>query len=565
MPASHLLHRLESFVAELRRRRVFRVAGLYVVLSLGAMEGADVILPRLGLPDRAVTWVVVTLVAAFPLVLVVAWVYDLTSRGLVRTDAPPGDGRTAPRPRRAERPRLGSLESIAVLPFADMSPQKDQEYFSDGITEELLNVLAQVKGLRVPARTSSFAFKGTNADVREIGAKLDVETVLEGSVRTAGNRVRITAQLIEVDTGYHLWSESYDRDLSDIFAVQEEIARAIVDQLCGPRSGAALTVKTATGDREAYDFFLKGRYAWNRRTEEGLRQAIHFFEQAVSEDPLYAEAYAGLADAYVLLGYFGHLPPHEVYPRAKAAALSALGMDDSLASARTALAAVLLWYDWDWEGARREFERALADRPTYATAHQWYGGGYLTTVGRLDEAVEELKHALRLDPLSLILPTGLGRVYYWARRYDEAIRRFRHVLELNPAFVVARTWLGATYLQLGRVEEALEELRAASGAAGKSPMIRMETGRAYARAGRAAEAREILAELAREAETGYVSPDFPALLHAELGETDAAFEWLERAWRDRSTALVTLRIEPAFDPLRSDPRFETLLHRVGLP
>lgn len=558
MPSPHLLHRLHDFAAELRRRRVFRVAAMYVVGAAAVLGGAGDVADALELPAWVPRGVLYLLVAGFPLTLVLAWVYDITSRGLVRTEAAPGqEGARA-------RPTLGNLESIGVLPFADMSPQKDQEYFSDGITEEILNVLAQVEGLRVPARTSSFAFKGAHADVREIGRRLDVDTVLEGSVRTQGNRVRITAQLIEAQTGYHLWSETYDRDLSDIFAVQEEISREIVARLCGPRAKSALKVKTATEDREAYDFFLKGRYAWNKRTEEGLKQAIEYFERAVSEDVLYAEAYAGLADSYLLLGYFGYLPPHEVYPRAKSAALSALGIDDSLASAHTALAAVLLWYDWNWDASRRAFARAIHEHPSYPTAHHWYGGGYLTTVGKLDEAVEALRQAHRLDPLSLIIPTGLGRVYYWARRYESAVEQFRAALELNPAFVVARTWMGAAYLEMGRVDEAVAEIRAAAETAPGNPMIQMELGRAAARAGRVDEARAIVEGLVRRSQDTYTSPDFVALVLAEAGEHDEAFDWLERAYRERATSLVTLRIEPAFDPLRSDPRFDTLLRKVGL-
>jgi TolB-like protein/Tfp pilus assembly protein PilF len=566
MRPTHLLHRLHEFVSELRRRRVFRVAAIYLAGAAGILGVAGDVADALDLAVWVPRAVLYVLAVGFPVTLVLSWVYDLTARGVVRTDPEPTqEERRARGTRSGDRPTLGALESIAVLPFADMSPGRDQEYFSDGITEELLNVLAQVEGLRVPARTSSFAFKGKNADIRQIGEQLDVDTVLEGSVRTHQKRVRISAQLIEVETGYHLWSDTYDRELSDIFAVQEEISREIVSRLVGPRAKKDLHVKLATGDTEAYDYFLKGRYAWNKRTEEGLKEAIGLFERAVSEDLFYAEAYAGLADSYVLLGYFGYLPPNDVYPRAKAAALNALRIDDSLASAHTALAAVLLWYEWDWDGARREFRRAIGERPTYATAHHWYGGGYLTTMGRLDEAVAELRQAHRLDPLSPIIPTGLGRVHYWARQYDRAVEQFRMTLDLNPGFVLARTWLGATFLQQGKPGEAMEELRTAAAAAPRNPVVRMELARACARAGLEPEAREILSTLGREAERTYVSPDFAALIHTELGDSDEAFAWLERACRERATSLVTLRIEPAFDPLRSDPRFDALLTRVGLP
>lgn len=572
----HHPSRITSFFSELKRRRVFRVAAFYAAASWLLIQWADIVLPRLGISEEAVTIVIVLALLGFPAAMVLAWVYDLTSRGLVKTESPPDSPESAPQPeapprRRwvapATRPEPGKIRSVAVLPFVDMSPARDQEYFSDGITEELLNVLARVDGLRVPARTSSFAFKGTSTDVREIGDRLEVEAVLEGSVRTHGNRVRITAQLISAADGYHLWSETYDRDLQDIFAVQEEIARSIVQRVVTPRSGkrAAPRVKTATADTDAYRLYLRGLYAWNRRTGESLRQAVGCFQEAIEEDPLYAEAHAGAANAYLLLGYFGYLPPHEVYPRAKAAALSALGMDDSLAAAHTAFAAVQLWYDWDWEGAERSFQRALELEPHYPTAHHWYGGGYLTTMGRMDEAIAELQSAHRLDPLSLIIPTGLGRVLYWARRWDEAAVQFRQTLELNPDFVVARAWLGSTYLQMGRVAEAVEELRAAAATAPRNPLVRTELARALARAGQQDDARALLQELRAEAETTYVSPDFLALVHAGLGEAETALTLLERAYQDRATALVTLRIEPAFDPLRGDARFHDLLSRVGLP
>jgi len=333
--------------------------------------------------------------------------------------------------------------SIAVLPFTNLSADKEQEYFCDGMAEEIINALTQLEGLRVVARTSSFSFRGKEIDVREIGRQLNIENLLEGSVRKAGNRVRITAQLINVADGYHLWSDKYDRNIEDIFAIQDEISLAIVDRLKVKllKEEKAKLVKRFTENQEAYNLYLKGRYFWNRRYEGGLQKGIEFFQQAIEKDPLYALAYVGMADCYILLGHFGWLPPKEAYPRARTAAEKALEIDDKLAEAHTSMGWIRTFYDWDWVGAEEEFKRALNLNPNYATGYEWYAVS-LAPMERLDEASILLKRALELDPLSLMISTVVGLGLYWARQYDEALDQYRRTLEMDPNFSLAYLFQG---------------------------------------------------------------------------------------------------------------------------
>jgi serine/threonine-protein kinase len=455
-------------------------------------------------------------------------------------------------------------ESIAVLPFVNMSSDEENEYFSDGMTEELIHALTKVDGLRVASRTSAFAFKGKDADAREIGRKLNVTTLLEGSVRKAGNKLRVAAQLIKVADGYHIWSETFERDLKDVFAVQDDIANRIVETLkltlLGERKSL---VVPPTVNVEAYNDYLRGRFHWNKRSEEALQRGIGCFGDAVRVDPHFALAYVGLADSYIVLGGYGYLPTRDAYTRAKAEAIKALEIDEDLAEAHTSLAYVRTFYDWDWAAADKAFRRAIELNPHYPTARQWYGQ-YLASLGRFDEAVATLRRALQLDPLSLPICASMGRALYYARRFDEAISQCRSALEMEPTFALAHAWLGMAYLAKKETPQAMAELEKAVELTHGNPVLLAGLGAAYAAAGERTEALKILAALKEEAKRRRVLPVFVAVVHGELGEADEAFRWLDVAYEERSDWLVSLKVSPWFDSLRHDARFDQLLRKMQL-
>jgi serine/threonine-protein kinase len=455
--------------------------------------------------------------------------------------------------------------SIAVLPFTNLSADKEQEYFCDGMAEEIINALTQLEGLRVVARTSSFSFRGKEIDIREIGRKLNVENLLEGSVRKAGNRVRITAQLINVADGYHLWSDKYDRNIEDIFAIQDEISLAIVDRLKVKllKEEKAKLVKRFTENQEAYNLYLKGRYFWNRRYEGGLQKGIEFFQQAIEKDPLYALAYVGMADCYILLGHFGWLPPKEAYPRARTAAEKALEIDDKFAEAHTSMGWIRTFYDWDWVGAEEEFKRALNLNPNYATGYEWYAVS-LAPMERLDEASILLKRALELDPLSLMISTVVGLGLYWARQYDEALDQYRRTLEMDPNFSLAYLFQGFNFVGKEMWKEAIASLKRFVALSMNSPIGIGHLGLAYALSGQTDEALKMLDELNELSKKRYVSSLYKALIYGGLGKKDQAFEYLDKAYDERESWMATLKTAPFMDSLRSDPRYEVLLKKIGL-
>jgi adenylate cyclase len=460
-----------------------------------------------------------------------------------------------------------ALASIAVLPFANLGPDPDTEYVSDGITEELINALTRVAGLRVAARMSVFAFKGSTTDVRDIAARLSVGAVLQGSVRKAGTRLRIAAQLINAVTGYHLWSETYDRELNDMFAVQDELARAIAGKLAHtliPQAQAPL-VRRSTSSMPAYMLYLRGQHYLAKRTEEGFRKAIQFFEIAIESDPAYPLAYAGLANAYALFGFddYRGLPPALAMPRGKAAALHALELDATLADPHAALGWVSLFYEWDWGGAERAFQRAITLKPNLAVGHHWYAL-YLMAMGRADESIAEMRQALALDPLFPIVPTDLGRAFAFARRYDEAVDHYRLTLEMDPGFLPALFELSRVLALQGDIEEARAVCRAASAAAPDSVRPLLASAWVEARAGAANTARALLAELGERAQRQYVSPYYLACACAALGDRDRAFEHLARGCDERMGLAVFTKVGPMLDGLRDDPRFAELLKRIGL-
>jgi serine/threonine protein kinase/Tfp pilus assembly protein PilF len=473
--------------------------------------------------------------------------------------------------RRLQRPAVappdeGAFSSIVVLPFVDMSPEKDQEYFCDGLAEEIINALSQISSLRVVARTSAFSFKGAKVDVRDIGAKLNVDAVLEGSVRRAGNRLRITAQLVNVADGYHLWSERYDRDMADIFAVQDEIALAIVDRLKIKllRDESARFASQQAVDFDAYNSYLQGRYFWNKMTEDGFKKAIQYFERAIEKAPNYAPAYTGLADSYMNLPLYSAFSPQEAYPKAKQAVVKALEIDETLAEAHASHAWIKMNYEWDWKGAEDECRRAIELNPGYAAARRWYAFDLLF-MGRFDEAIQQITLAQELDPLSLVTSRTVGHIYYYAGQYDKALDAIQETIEMDPNFAYVHLDKGLTCLDMSRNSDALAEFQKEEALAKTwNPVVETWIGIAHAKLGNEDEARKILNDLIARSNKGYVPPSGIARLYIALGETDPAFEWLTRAFEKRDFFLRYLKVERTFDPIRSDPRCADLLRKMGL-
>jgi TolB-like protein/DNA-binding winged helix-turn-helix (wHTH) protein/Tfp pilus assembly protein PilF len=455
-----------------------------------------------------------------------------------------------------------SIHSLAVLPFVNMTADPQQDYFADGITEAVIADLAKIRALRVISRTSAMQYKGMKKSLPEIARELHVDAIVEGSVLRSGERVRITAQLIHAATDRHLWGESYERDLRDILALQGEVSRAIARQIqiaLTPQEQVRLTSARSINPA-AYEDYLRGRYYWNKRTTEGFKRGIDYFQQAIDHEPSYALAYVGLADCYNMLNNYDVLAPKESAPKAKAAAMRAMEIDDTLAEAHASLAFTLMHYDWDWPGAEREFQRAIELNPNYAAAHHWYGL-YLTAMERFDEAMVEMKHAQELDPLSLIINTNVGWVFYFRRQYDQAIEQFRKTLEMDPNFTSAHVKLGWAYEQKGMYEEAIGEFQTVLTRIGGDVLT--ELGHAYAVAGQRDEATKIIVELRERAKQPYVSPYLVATIYAGLGDKVQAFEWLEKSYKNRCGWLAWLKVDPKLDSLRSDQRFADLLRRVG--
>ena len=433
------------------------------------------------------------------------------------------------------------------------------------MTEEIISTVSRIAGLRVIARTSVMRYKGTAKPVGEIGKELGVGTILEGSVRKTGNKVRITAQLVHAQTEEDLWSQSYDRDIEDVFSIQSEIAQRIaralkVRVLATERTGLE---RKATDKPDAYASYLKGRNFLNSRSEEGLKKAVDCFERALSEDPRYAKAYAGLADSHAIIALLEFLPPRQAFPKSREAAQRALKIDGGLAEAHTSLGAVLFQYDWDWPGAEREFMRAIELNPNYPSAHQFYAD-YLKAMGRFQEALAEMNRAHDLDPLSLAINTGVGHVLYLTREYDRAIEQYGNTVKLDPTFVQARLWFGRPYLQKGMYKEALAEIEEAVKLSGGSTISLAMLGQAYAAAGKRDQAKNVLEKLMERAKHQYVPSYWIAMVYVGLGDKDQAFTWLEKAFEEKSSWLVWAKVEPRFDVLRSDPRFDSLLARMQL-
>jgi TolB-like protein/DNA-binding winged helix-turn-helix (wHTH) protein/Tfp pilus assembly protein PilF len=465
------------------------------------------------------------------------------------------------------RRATGPIRSIAILPFDNYSGDPEQQYFTDGMTEALTAEMGKIHGLRVPSRTSVMLYKREKKPLQQIARELNVDALVEGSVMRSGQRVGVTVQLLDGARDQHLWGETYERDSSDVIALEHELARTIAEKLkLNLTAGDQLRLSSQSKvNPEAYAAYLHGRFYWYKRTIEDFHKSIEYYEQAASRDPNYAPAYAGLADAYALLGSSPNdaLPPMEAMPKAKAAAQKALQLDDGLAEAHASLAYVSMVYDWDWTTAEKQFHRAIDLNPNYATAHEWYAE-LLAARGRESEALEEMKRARDADPLLVLMHTAVAETLYYSRHYDEVIAQCRQTLELDPNYALAHFHLGRAFLAKGMYAEAIAEYRKAEASLGETPAMVMAIGYAEAKAGNASSARKALAQLKEQSRSRYVPALYSAALYTSLGDSNNGITLLEKAYKEHSDYLIFLNVDPMADSLRAIPRFEALLARMGL-
>ncbi len=460
----------------------------------------------------------------------------------------------------------GIDKSIAILPFVNMSNDSGQVYFSDGLTEGILNSLAHLKGLKVCARSSSFQFRGKEVDIKKAGKELSVNTILVGSYKQQGDRVLITAQLINVVDGSQIWSKSYDENMDDIFVLQNKIAGTVAEKLQiglleDEKQGL---IKKHTPGKKAFDLYLKGRLSWNLRTAPELIKGIDFFRQAIALNPLYAEAYAGIADCYNILGYGSFLAPKETFPKALEAANKALELDSTLAEPHASIGFYKFYHEWDWEAAEQEFRIAISRNPNYEFGYDWYGY-YLTAMERYDEARVILKKANELDPLSVPISTDMGFSIYYSGEYDQAIKELKATLEINPNYGAAHLWLGRAYQQKKMFDSAIAEYNTTLKLSVNWPVGLAAIGNVYGISGKKKEAQNILDTLHSLSSKKFVTSYGVALVYAGSGEKEAAFSWLNKAFEERSNWLVWLKTDPRWAPIKSDKRFTELVNKVGLP
>jgi adenylate cyclase len=469
----------------------------------------------------------------------------------------------------SDRPTAESIRSpraLAVLPFADLSPQRDQEYFGDGIAEELMFALSRFQEIRVAAQTSAFAFKGKQENIRRIGELLNVDTILEGSVRKADHRLRITAQLINASNGFHIWSNIYDRELNDVFAIQEDIARSIVSALTDTlfQQAPGDLARSSTANLSAHTAYLKGRFFWNRQTESSLQLAIKEFERAIHEDPLYARAHVGLSDCYRLLEFWGTMAPETAIPKARQAVVDALKVEGSLPEAQAADAVLDAVYSWSWASAQERFRRVFDALPSYAVAHQAYAAMCLVPQGRFDEAISELKIAKGLDPLAPWLNAQLGFVYFLSRKYEDAVAQLHSTIELDDCFYLAHTFLAAVFSQQGKLEDALTTLLKVQNHAPESTRVLGWLAYVNGSLGRKKKAVSIVEKLEQRSRSGYVCPLDLARAYLGMGNKGQTLTYLETAVERRCGRLISAVVDPTYDPVRSDSRFTALRSRMNL-
>jgi TolB-like protein/Flp pilus assembly protein TadD len=583
---------LHSFFSELKRRNVYKVAIAYVVGGWALSQGIAQVFPVFDVPNWIIRLIVLLIIIGLPVALVLAWMFELTPQGIKRTetaDAMPATARSKKHawiyvvvigaaistglfflgryaagnrtPRQSEGATVPQ-KSIAVLPFENLSRDPDNAYFAEGVQDEILTRLAKVSDLKVISRTSTQHFKSAPDDLGEIAKKLGVTNILEGSVQKAGDQVRVNVQLINAMNDAHLWAETYDRKLIDIFSVESEIAKAIADTLQAKLTGSEKTsiAKTPTVNPEAYELYLKGRFFWNKRNGEDLRKAIDYFNQAIAKDPNYALAYVGVADSYLLFSNYAAVSPVDSIPPARSALKKALALDDSLAEAH-ASSGLLATTELELQRAIDELKQAVELKPNYATAHHWLSLAWMT-VGQFDPAIAEAKRAVELDPLSLIINADFSWLYLCGRRYDEAEAQARKTLEIDPHFFLAHYYLGQVLQFTGRASEAIAEYQKAFDVT-KDPYPLAALGQIYARTGRVEEARKIVARLKEEAKSRFVAPYSMALVLIALGEKARAIDELERAYREGTGAyLFVIKVDPFLDDLRGDPRFEALVQKI---
>jgi TolB-like protein/Tfp pilus assembly protein PilF len=588
--------KIDNFFAELKRRNVYKVAVAYAIVGWLVMQIAATVVPALHLSDAITSAVVLLTLLGFPIALVLAWAFELTPEGIKRTeDVAPNESITRRTGRKLTAvmivvavvasalfawqflqpkttpvaagtgPRTEIPEkSIAVLPFENATRNADTEYLSDGISEALINSLSELQQLKVIARSTAFRYKGKQVDPQAVGRELKVRTVLMGVVRQLGDRLNVQVDLVDAMTGAQLWGEEYERKLADVLAVKQALVREVTEKLRLKLTGEQQQrlMQRDTTNPEAYQFYLRGRYYWNKRTAENLKKAIEQLQQAADKDPNYALAYVGLADCYLLLEDYAGTPASETFPKAKAFAQRALQLDSSLAEAHTSLAYVYTNL-WQWEQAEEEFKRSIKLNPNYSTAHHWYSI-YLLDLGRNDEAMAEIKRAHELDPLSLIIGTTLTYAYFTEGDVNSSIAQCKRVIDLDPNFPRAHEYLGLAYLKQGRHSEAIGELQKAVELSGRERRPLRELGYGYGISGKRAEALAVLKELEGRYEKHEAIGQDLAAVYAGLGDKDQAFAWLEKDFQTRSGLLAWTRWTPAFESLRSDPRSADLLRRMGL-
>ena len=569
-----------SFITELRKKRIIEILAAFIGGGWLILEFVHwILIDHYHFPEESLDIAIVTLICA--LICTLTWrifagvekkarkvKLELILIPLIILITAFFDVRFIQQIREPEAEIISDTKwknSIAVLPFANISPEEGQEYFCDGMTDEIIGKLSTLKELKVVSRTSVMRYKNTDKSIKEIGQELDVASVLEGSVRKERDDIRITAQLINVKDGFHLWSDIYDRKLERIFDVQSDVAENIVNALktrLTPEEKKRLSVIPQIKP-EAYQAYLKGRFYWNKRTGEDLRKAINYFEKAIEEEPDYALGYGGLADCYNLLSFYSNVPSKESFPMARKAALKSIALDETLAEAHNSLAYATYRYYWDFAGAEREFKRAIELNSNYASARFWHGE-FLMMQGRFSEAFREMNLALKLDPVSLIINSGFGLLYYFARQPEKAVRQARKTLELDPNFAHAHSVLGGAYAYLNKFPEAIAEIEKAVELSGGSSFYMSKLGWTYAQAGKDNEAKRILEKLKELSNKHYVSPFHIACVYAGLKENDRAFDWLERAYKERDELLIAIKTNPYLDPIRTDERFSELLKKIGL-
>jgi len=540
-------------------RRGYRFIGTITPLSslpsdshesppLGAVEVVE--RPEAAPPARARTlWKLISVLALGVVAALLFWFGSANLRGRIFAKS-----------------RALEIHSVAVLPLENLSKDPEQEYFSDGMTDELITDLAKFGRLRVISHTSVQRYKETKRPLPEIARELSVDAVVEGTVMRSGDRVRITAQLIDARSDRHLWAESYERDLREVLALQDEVAQRIATQVGINLTAGDQTqmVSTRVVDLGAHEAYLKGRYRWNQRTEAGLRAGIKYFQKAIDLDPNYPQAYAGLADCYIMMANWGFMPPAEAYPNAEVAARKGLALDDHLAEAYTSLAYATLLYDWDWSGAEQKFRRAIELNPNYATAHHFYSI-YLMAAGRHTEARAEIRRAQALDPFSLIINSVVGWIYYEGRQYDQAIQQCEKTVEMDPNYVPALLDLGNIYLRTGDYKKAIAQFERARAVAGDKSIVLSYLAQVRALSGDRAGAQKILYQLEKSAPPMFVSTWDLALIHLALGDKEKALSFLEKAVDQHVGWVVRLGVDPALDTLRVEPRFKALQQRVRVP